>query len=252
MSVYTADLSPAMRGPLEKWLSPVCSSLEGQSTSLVAFGPAVFSTAVPPTEALSVLIVSTESPVDVLDQVRPLWKPPRGWHIEPPLVFSPTDIEQSRDVFAIELLQMQKTGRVVFGEFDLSSLAPDGNYLRLQCERELRGLVIHSRLALFRFHEEERRAGEWMRGGIAKITSILRGLLVLGGKDGLGSPAEVLEAFEAMEGADCAVLRKLVSLSRDRRPRWGRRQMESLSKWLDEMVARIDSWEESRGATGEE
>jgi hypothetical protein len=59
--------------------------------------------------------------------------------------FTQESLACSADVFPLELLHISKRNEVLLGEPPLSAFTPDRKALRLQCERELRGLLVHLR-----------------------------------------------------------------------------------------------------------
>jgi len=90
----------------------------------------------------------------------------------PPLLFTPSQLTASADVFPIELLDMQQSHRVLFGEDPLANIEVQHEHLRLQLARELRSHL----LAL--------REGYLLTGGKPRLvagllTSSVAGFLVL-------------------------------------------------------------------------
>jgi len=59
--------------------------------------------------------------------------------------FTRESLTHSADVFPLELLHIAKRNEVLFGEQPLANYTPNHNALRLECERELRGILIHLR-----------------------------------------------------------------------------------------------------------
>lgn len=59
--------------------------------------------------------------------------------------FSPAEIVKSLDTFPLEYLHISSRNAVLCGIPPLSGFTPDRGALRLQCERELRGVLIHLR-----------------------------------------------------------------------------------------------------------
>ncbi len=74
------------------------------------------------------------------------WWTKKGNH--PPLIFTREELNRSADVFAIELLDMKSSHRILFGENFLTSLEVPLNLHRLQVERELRTNWLRLRQAI--------------------------------------------------------------------------------------------------------
>jgi len=52
------------------------------------------------------------------------------------------DIDSSLDTFPIEFLNIKRNYTVVFGEDILEGLAFEKEFIRMQCERELKGKLL--------------------------------------------------------------------------------------------------------------
>ena len=99
-------------------------------------------TYVPQSSNYNVLLV-----VDRLDRpaLDALSKPSLAWakagH-RPPLLFTPSELKVSADWFPIELLDIQQSRHVLFGEDPLAGVVIQHEYLRLQLERELKEKLL--------------------------------------------------------------------------------------------------------------
>lgn len=65
--------------------------------------------------------------------------------ISPPLLMTESYIERSRDVFGAEFLDFQLSHRTILGNDPFAALAFDKKDVRLQCERELKAMLIRLR-----------------------------------------------------------------------------------------------------------
>src|ERR1700674_1218751 len=66
-------------------------------------------------------------------------------HQPAPLFFSVDELRQSADVFAIELLDMQQSHRVLYGQDVIAGITVPMNLHRVQVEHELRTLLLKLR-----------------------------------------------------------------------------------------------------------
>jgi len=80
-----------------------------------------------------------------LNTVASLAKPMIKKHISPPLLMTSSYIEQSRDVFGVEFLDFQLTHHTILGDDPFASLTFYKKDVRLQCERELKAMLIRLR-----------------------------------------------------------------------------------------------------------
>jgi len=80
-----------------------------------------------------------------LNSVAALAKPMSRKKISPPLLMTQSYIERSRDVFGVEFLDFQLAHETIMGDDPFASLAFDKKDIRLQCERELKAMLIRLR-----------------------------------------------------------------------------------------------------------
>lgn len=123
---------------------------------------------------------------------------PRG--IAAPLVITPGYIRDSLDVFPLELLEIYQLRRTLVGRDFFETIEIDQAHLRLQCERELKRVLIQMRQALLTAgaHEDELGA---MEADIGRdVLRTLRGIAWLHGKKQFLSRLEVLADVEQWLG----------------------------------------------------
>ena len=80
-----------------------------------------------------------------LNAIAALARPMRKKRISPPLLMTESYIEQSRDVFGVEFLDFQLTHQTILGDDPFAALTFDKKDVRLQCERELKAMLIRLR-----------------------------------------------------------------------------------------------------------
>ena len=68
--------------------------------------------------------------------------------------FTQEEIDASGDVLPLEFLHLVNRHQTLVGESPLQNYQPDLNCLRLECERELRGLMIHLRQAYIYLNQD--------------------------------------------------------------------------------------------------
>jgi hypothetical protein len=64
-------------------------------------------------------------------------------------IFSHAMVQQAEDVYPLEFLAYAQHHKVLYGEFPFAGFVPQVSHLRAQCERELRGMLIHLRREYF-------------------------------------------------------------------------------------------------------
>jgi len=128
---------------------------------------------------LNFLIVLVEASIGQLTKAIPLISKWKKRNVAPPLFLTTAYIASSLDTFPIEFLDMQAAYQTVFGDDVLTGLSYDDANLRLQCERELRGKLLHLRQAYLDIAGQERELRILARRSMTTFASIFRGLLTL-------------------------------------------------------------------------
>ncbi len=116
--------------------------------------------------------------------------------ISAPLVMTRDYINASRDTFPLELIDISQTHVTVFGDDPFTKLEFADDHVRLQCERDLKAILIGLRQGLLAaagrdnvLEAVEVDAGE----GLVRT---LRGMLWLKGEKDANPPIEVVSAAE--------------------------------------------------------
>ena len=78
-------------------------------------------------------------------------------------VFSRFEIKSSQDVFPLEFLHIKSKNVTLCGETPLADFSPNLAELRIECERELRGLLVHLRRAFLYIKEDRNPQGIFVR-----------------------------------------------------------------------------------------
>ena len=124
-------------------------------------------------------------------------------HSEPaPLFFTAEELRQSADVFAIELLDMQDSRRVLYGSDVVAGIAVPMNLHRVQVEHDLRTLLLKLRqhFLLTGQKENELRAAEAKSS--SSVLALLRHTLIAFEEKPPAAAQEVFARIAALTGAD--------------------------------------------------
>ncbi|MBL8995585.1 MAG: hypothetical protein JNM63_19720 [Spirochaetia bacterium] len=111
-------------------------------------------------------------------------------------IFTPDYVENSLDTFPIEFLDMKARHLHLDGVNWLPPLAIPKKELRLQCERELRGLALHLRSEWVHLRPKASAFASLTRRTRDIFHPIFRGLLELRGKTGDKGSAEIFSQVE--------------------------------------------------------
>jgi len=96
----------------------------------------------------------------------------------PPLFFASAELRQSADVFAIELLDMQQSHRVLYGSDVIAGISVPMNLHRVQVEHELRTLLLKLRQHLLREAANPHELGAVVAKSFSSALTLLRHTLI--------------------------------------------------------------------------
>lgn len=116
--------------------------------------------------------------------------------ISAPLVMTPSYIQASLDTFPLEILEIHQQHVTLFGEDHFAELSFTGTDLRLQCERELKTMLIGMRQGLLAAAGREKLFAEVASDVARGLMRVLRGMLWLKGQTEPRSADKVLADAE--------------------------------------------------------
>jgi hypothetical protein len=99
----------------------------------------------PDTSDINTVLVLGRQTTESLNSMASLAKPMSRKKLSPPLLMTQSYIERSQDVFGVEFLDFQLTHETIMGNDPFASLSFDKKDVRLQCERELKAMLIRLR-----------------------------------------------------------------------------------------------------------
>ncbi|HEY5311985.1 MAG TPA: hypothetical protein VIK18_05675, partial [Pirellulales bacterium] len=172
LSALPANLQAAVRA----YAARVCQVAGQRALNLSLLGAAAAGTLVPGRHLAHNALVLEAIELDLLRQLaREL---PQFQGIAPPLVFTPAYIRDSIDTFPLEFLEIQQQHVTVFGDDCFQPLVFEAKFVRLQCERELKSMVLALRQAVLSSAGDQRLLGQHPHAADG-LLRVLRGLLWL-------------------------------------------------------------------------
>lgn len=145
---------------------------------------------------LNIVLVVTELRFDLLQKLQPYMKAWRKRGFALPLLLDREFLGRSRDVFPIELHDIQEQHRLLWGEDIFRSLEIDDRHLRFQAEYEARAKLLRLRALYLECAGKRFPLRLLMLDSLKTFLSLMRALLRLRGEQGLRTYGEILERFE--------------------------------------------------------
>jgi predicted nucleotidyltransferase len=147
--------------------------------SIILYGSSARGEYIPKKSDINFLILLTETGLEQLSRV---FKTVSKWHksnVSTPLFLSREYIKSSLDVFPIEFLNLQAHYKVIHGEDALKGLSIEKKFLRLQCERELKGKLLQLRQQFLETGGSRSEVEKLIARSVPTFYSIFRALLFL-------------------------------------------------------------------------
>ena len=147
--------------------------------SVILYGSAAGRDYVPGKSDINFMIVLSETGINDLDRAFETVRKWRKQRVAVPLFLTETYVETSLDVFPIEYLNFRQAYVVAFGKDILKDLVIDREFLRLQCEREIKGKLLLLRQAFLETGGRGRGLRELIGQSLSAFVAIFKALLHL-------------------------------------------------------------------------
>lgn len=172
--------------------------------SVVLYGSAVTGEFHPKHSDLNVLCVLEQLDAVELEELNPTaaWWSRKGHPA--PLVFSLEELRRSADVFAIELLDIKASRRVLFGEDFFANLDVPMNLHHAQVERELRSNLIRLRQRYLAAPPDLKTLLGLMTASVSAFATLFRHALSALGEQPPQQKRDVLNRLAGLLGFDAA------------------------------------------------
>jgi len=121
-----------------------------------------------------------------------------------PLFITAEELRHSADVFSIELLDMQRSHRVLYGSDPVANVAVPLNLHRIQVEHELRTLLLKLRQHFVREVENQRELAAVLAKTFSSAQTLLRHTLIAFQEQPPNAQREVLSRVAALTGASAS------------------------------------------------
>ena len=138
-------LNGQIRDSVRDFAEKLTTVLGDNLQSITLVGSSLTDGFAPGQSDINTVIVLAEQKLDSLNAVAAMAKPMSRKKISPPLLMTPSYIERSLDVFGVEFLDFQLTHQTILGDDPFAALAFEKKDVRLQCERELKAMLIRLR-----------------------------------------------------------------------------------------------------------
>jgi len=159
-------------------------------------------------------------------------------HFAAPLIMTPAYVEDSIDTFPLELIEIQQAHVTVFGPDHFGGLSFEGGHVRLQCERELKVILMGLRQGLLAAAGREEFIGALEVDAAENLVRTMRGMLWFKGDHQARAGADVVGEVEHMTGAAMPGVRAAL----DPAAAHGWPQFQTLYRDVESLGDIVDAW----------
>ncbi len=180
--------------------------------SVALYGGAARGEYQPSRSDINFFVVLTPGGMDRLEDVMPFIPKWRKWRVAVPRFVTQTYVERSLDSFPIEFLSLKLFHRTVHGEDLLSGLEIKREHLRLQCERELKGKLLHLREGYLVTGGKKKAMEQLIAVSLPTFATVFEALVYLKGEAPPSKRGELFAKVSELFGLDGSVFQDLIAI----------------------------------------
>jgi predicted nucleotidyltransferase len=157
-------------------------------------------------------------------------------------------IASSLDTYPIEFIDIRSNYKVLFGEDVLARLDFKKEHVRLQCERELKGIALHLRREFIRTNGNRKALARLLNASIKTLLPVFKALLVLNDRTIPKLKSDIIMAVEELFNLGISVFTEL--LVPKAKPDAGRSLddiINQFAKTIDMLIATVNQNISQRG-----
>jgi len=198
---------------LQQFVTLARNAVGDNLESVVLYGSTVRGDAQAPYSDLNLLCVVRSASRAELEKMASLvhwWSQGQGQRS--PLIFTADELRRSADVFAIELLDMQRAHRVLYGAEIIAGIPVPMNLHRVQVEHELRTLIQKLRQHYLHGPAEEASLRTVLAKSLSSVVTLLRHTLIAMDRDAAIERQDLLHQVHRHLGVNVHALQAVLEL----------------------------------------
>ena len=129
-----------------------------------------------------------------------------------PLIFSRAELEQSTDVFAIEMLDIRQRHRILYGQDIFTGMNVPMDRHRVQLEHELRTKLLTLRQSYVQAAGDDKRVRRLMLDSISAFSTLFRHTIISMGEQPAHHKADNIKRLAERTGFDPGIFLKLLQV----------------------------------------
>ncbi|MFQ6036608.1 MAG: hypothetical protein ACE5NM_12290 [Sedimentisphaerales bacterium] len=178
-SLRLESIGEQIRQPLRLFAEKLTEGLGDNLQSITVVGSSLTGDFKPGQSDINTVLVLGKQTTSSLNAIARLAKPMSKKKISAPLLMTSSYIERSRDVFAVEFLDFQLNHQTLLGSDPFASLSFNKKDVRLQCERELKAMLIRLRQGYIAAAANKKLVRDILISAAKGLLPLLRAMLYL-------------------------------------------------------------------------
>ena len=212
--------------------------------SVVLYGSGAIGDYRPGKSDLNFLVVLTEEGIRALERCFKLVTKWSRRRVATPLIMTREYIATSMDAFPLEFLNMKRHYQVVWGEDPLSEIVVDGEKLRLQCEREVKGKLLQLRETYLSSGGRKREVKVIIAQSLTAFLAIFEGILYLRDRDIPSQRGAVISQIAEEVGLDQVLFLRLLQVKEGKTKLTASEMQTIIGRYIEE-IRRLAFWLDS-------
>ena len=203
--------------------------------SIILYGSGARGEYIPGKSDINFLVLLTEEGINNLSKAIPIVS---KWHkhrVSTPLFLTEAYIKSSLDTFPIEFINIKSAHQVIYGKDVLQDLAFGKNFVRLQCERELKGKLLQLREHFLETEGNRGRIEELINGSLSTFFSLFQAVLFLLDKEPVIDKQTLIASMAEKTGLDQELFLELVAIKEGRKKLASGETLPFMEKYIKEI-----------------
>lgn len=197
---------------INEFLKRVQEAAGSNIEAVILYGSAASGNFLPEHSNINLFCVLRDSSFRALEALAPVAKWWERQKQPPPLCMTREELERSTDVFTIELLDMQRHHRILFGEDVLEGLHIPLHLHRVQVEYELREKMVLLRQQLLLASGSDRRLWGLLLRSLPSFVTLFRHALIALGEPAQSDKREAVENLSKLVGFDSSAIHQVLDV----------------------------------------
>ncbi len=190
--------------------------LEEDLISVVLFGRATTGVWKPKESELNFLLIVKPTALESIGRILPYVKKWQKRSVAVPMVMSEEYLLSSLDSFPLEFFNLIHSHKLIYGKDVLTPLQISMELLRLQCENQIKGKLVHLRAEFLATQGNAKKIRRLIQATIPTFTHVFKGLLTFKGLQVADQPEAVFKAVAETYSLDQTVLERVLQAGRTR------------------------------------